>query len=424
MDTTEKGFPNGKKGLRMVVFDVEGVILPRPRYLLEEIKLLSLWDQVEVLLDALLYEAGMKPLKPTLERIYRHFRGVAFDDFQASFEKVSLVPGVSEVIGRLRREGLLIALISSGIPDPFVQRLAGKLGADYAVGPKFEVEEGRLTGRVSGDIIESDGKKAALTHVLKEASIAPSDCAVVADDKNNLPMFRLGVLRVGFNPDFALAAQSDHVVKGDLNDILPILLSDLQQRSSDLRQDPLYVREAIHIGSFLLPMMCQFLGFDRFLLSALILLTTLGYILGEVARFQEHSLPPFTTVTKWAATGSERWDFATAPLFLAIGFTLSLLVFPPPSGYVGATVVTLGDGVAKIVGKNWGRVIIPFNKPKKVEGTLAGLAVSALAASLYTSPIRALLAASAGMLSEALPMPVNDDLLIPVVASLAALAPL
>jgi len=408
----------------MVVFDVEGVILPKQRYLLEEMTLLSRRDQASVLFNGLLYEIGIRPLKPTLERIYRHFRGVAFDDLAETFERIPLVPGTSEVIGRLKKEGFLIALISSGISEPFVQKLAKRLDADYAVGPILEVEEGKLTGRIFGEIIGPNGKEAALARILKEASVSPSACAVVADDRNNLPMFRLGGLKVGFNPDFALTHHSDHVVRGDLTEVLPILLGTPQPPTLKPIQDQPDIRETIHIGSFTISLICQFLGFNRFLLSTLILLVAVGYVLGELARLRGRSLPPFTTVTKLAATGPERWDYATAPLFLAMGVILSLVVFPPPSGYVGITVVTLGDGVAKIVGRGWGRIVIPFNKPKKVEGTLAGLAVSALVASLYVSPGRALLAASAGMLVEALPLPVNDNLLVSVIASLAALSPL
>ena len=190
--------------------------------------LLSPWSQISVLFDGLLYEMGIRPLKPTLERIYRHFRGVAFDALAEAFERIPLVPGTSAVIGRLKKEGFLIALISSGISEPFVQKLARKLDADYAVGPRLEVEEGKLTGRISGEIIGPNGKEAALTRVLKEASVFPSACAVVADDRNNLPMFRLGGLKVGFNPDFALTRHSDQVVRGDLTDVLPILLGTPQ----------------------------------------------------------------------------------------------------------------------------------------------------------------------------------------------------
>jgi HAD superfamily phosphoserine phosphatase-like hydrolase len=407
--------------IQMVVFDVEGVILPTQRYLFEETTLLRRRGQLAVILDGFLYEVGIRRLKLSLERIYRRFRGVPIDDFVELFDRIELVPGTQEVMDELKKRNIRIALISSGIPELFVQKLAKKLAADYAVGPKLEVENGRLTGRIFGDIIDTNGKRNALSQILEAASIPPSDCIVVADDRNNLSMFQLGVLKVGFNPDFALASRSDYVIRGDLTEVLGIVLNEPRKKASESKKD--YVRESIHIGSFLLPLMCQFLGFNRFLLSTIIFFAGVGYIIGEIARFRGRNLPPFTTMTRWAATGSEHWNLATAPLYLALGVILCLAFFPPPSGYVGITIVTLGDGVAKIVGRRYGKTMIPFNKPKKLEGTLAGIAISVLVASIYTTPMKALLAAGIGMLVEALPTPVNDNLLIPVVASLAALSP-
>jgi dolichol kinase len=101
---------------------------------------------------------------------------------------------------------------------------------------------------------------------------------------------------------------------------------------------------------------------------------------------------------------------------------LFCLAITPPSGYVGITVLSLGDGTAKIIGRRFGKTIIAFNKPKTIEGTLAGLIVSGLVASLYGSPPRAIIAAGLGMLAEIIPTPINDNLLVPIVASLTALA--
>lgn len=424
MDVFKRRSLKLERTIQMVVFDVEGVILPTQRYLLQETTLLNHRRKLSVLFNGLLYQVGIRHLKQTLERIYRNFKGISFDDFTQVFDRIPLIPGTDEVFSELRKRNVSIALISSGIPEQFVKKLAKKLGADYAVGPKLEVENGKLTGKIFGDIIDTHGKRMALTGILEEASIPPSACAVIADDRNNLPMFEPGILRIGFNPDFALTAKSDYVIRSDLKEVLRILFKESRPNIATTRRGTEYLREAIHIGSVLVPFICQFLGFNRFILSTIVLFTAGGYFLGEVIRFQGHSLPPFTTLTRLAATGSERWDFATAPLYFAAGVILCLAFFPPPSGYVGITVITVGDVVTKMIGKRFGRNVIPFNKPKTVEGTLAGIAVSALIACLYVSPIKALLAASLGMFVEAIPTPVDDNLLIPLVASLSSLIPL
>lgn len=127
----------------------------------------------------------------------------------------------------------------------------------------------------------------------------------------------------------------------------------------------------------------------------------------------------FTTITRNAAVAQEQWDYAVAPLLFAAGIVSTLLLFPSNAAYVGITVATLGDGIAKVVGKRWGRRSIPFNKPKTVEGTLVGFIVSTLAGCMYVSPLVAVFAAAVGMAVEALPSPVNDNLSVPFVVAFA-----
>lgn len=422
MNTVEGEHLTQRREIRMVVFDVEGVIIPTQRYLLKEITLLKYRERLEVLLDGAFYLIGLRSLRHSLERIYRHFEGIRFDDFAEVFEQIELIPGTYGVFRELKRRGILIALISSGVPEPFMHRIADFLGADYVVGPELDVQDGKLTGRIFGDIIERDGKGNALEDILKKASITPSACAVVADDRNNLAMFKPGVLKIGFNSDFAITKESDHVIKSNLTEILPIILNDEGHYPSDMSRPRIkYLRETIHVGSALIPFVCQFFGVSRFYISILVLLIAAGYFIGEMFRFQNRNFPPFTTLTKLAATGSEHWDLAVAPLYLAAG-VLFCLAITPPSGYVGITVLSLGDGTAKIIGRRFGKTIIAFNKPKTIEGTLAGLMVSALVASLYVNPPKAILAAGLGMLAEIIPTPINDNLLVPIVASLTALA--
>ncbi|MCJ7609172.1 haloacid dehalogenase-like hydrolase [Candidatus Bathyarchaeota archaeon] len=421
-DTPPREFPSQVQNIRLVVFDVEGVILPKERYLLAEMAPLPMVAQLSILFHGFLYELGIRALKPTLQHIYLHFRGMTLEEFTGTFDNIPIIPHAQKVIQVLKEQSYKIALISSGIPQPLLQRLADRLNADYAIGPALEVQEDRLTGRIIGNLIEPQGKKAALDFVLEKEGIPPVEIAVVADDRNNLAMYDPAALKIGFNPDFILATKSDYVVKGEITEILPLLAKG-HQPSVNARHDDTRLREAIHMGSATIAILCHFMNLNRFFLAALILLVSIGYCLGEVARFRGRSFPPFTTLTRHAATTAERWDIATAPLYLAAGVVISLVLFPPPSGYVGIIVVALGDGVAKIVGRRWGRTTIPFNKPKKLEGSIAGVAISALAASLYASPSKALLAAIIGMTIEALPLPISDNLLIPLVASLAALLP-
>ncbi|MFQ5999797.1 MAG: phosphatidate cytidylyltransferase, partial [Candidatus Bathyarchaeia archaeon] len=64
--------------------------------------------------------------------------------------------------------------------------------------------------------------------------------------------------------------------------------------------------------------------------------------------------------------------------------------------------------------------VFPFNKGKKIEGTIFGFAFAFLVALLFlTDPWKALIGAAAGMFTEALPTPVSDNLTIPLTSGLA-----
>jgi dolichol kinase len=101
---------------------------------------------------------------------------------------------------------------------------------------------------------------------------------------------------------------------------------------------------------------------------------------------------------------------------------LALVAFPPPASYGAIAVFTLGDGSATLFGKKFGKHVYPYNKGKKVEGTLLGLLVAWLGAWFFVvNPLRAFVGAMVGMLVEALPTPVNDNLTIPLFSGLTLL---
>lgn len=64
----------------------------------------------------------------------------------------------------------------------------------------------------------------------------------------------------------------------------------------------------------------------------------------------------------------------------------------------------------------------PFNESKSIEGTLAGLLVAVLACAFFTDPITSIIGCTTGMIVEASPIPINDNLTIPIISSLASYA--
>jgi HAD superfamily phosphoserine phosphatase-like hydrolase len=403
---------------RLVVFDVEGVLLPKRRYLaFEAARKLSFWRFVKILLIGFLYEIGLLSLESALKRIFRMLEGFSLHDLFQLYQKVPLIYGVEEVFKRLKQAGCKTALISSGLPQPIVEALASKLNADDAYGLDLEVANNRLTGRIGGVVTKPRGKAMVLKEILDANGLSPQDCAVVADDRNNLPMFPLCSLRIGYNPDFLLSAKSDVVIRGELTEILlPLNVETPALSYSSISRD-MAIRETIHISGILVPFICIYL-IPPLTAAFLIFIVTLLYIASEFARIEGINFPLISAITRRAATKPELHEFVTAPIFFAAGIILSLLLFPEPINYVSIAVLALGDGAATLFGRKLGRKTFPFNKGKKMEGTVFGFIFALLGAIFFVSPLKALIGAAVGMLMEVQPTPVSDNLTIPLTTGL------
>jgi len=406
--------PDKPKGL--VAFDVEGVLLPKRRYIpFEATRKLGLPKFLKIITLGLLYETGLLPLETALKRIFKYFKGHTIQELRHYYEEMPLLPNTEKVFEQLHKNGWKTALISSGLPNIFIQELAAKLKADHAFGVKLKTANGKFTGQIEGDVIKKKGKATVLKQILNREHMHPENCILVADDRNNLQMFPHANLKIGYNPDFMLTAKSDHIITGNLTEIIPIITKTRHEKPRPTLSRNQIIRGTIHISGFTVPFICNYL-LNRHLVALIISLTTLLYIISELTRIMGRNFPILTSITSRAAVKLEPYEFATAPIFYALGIILSLTIFPPAAGYASIAILTLGDGSATLFGKKLGKTRFPFNKAKKLEGSILGFTLAFLGATLFIDPTRALISAAAGMLTECLPTPINDNLIIPLTA--------
>lgn len=179
-------------------------------------------------------------------------------------------------------------------------------------------------------------------------------------------------------------------------------------------------RKAVHLSALLVPVVTE-LTSKSVVLAALSVIT-IAYVLGEVLRLKGHRLPIMTPFTLRMSRPEERTGFIIRPAYFAIGIILALAIYPNAIAYASICIGAIGDSVAAIVGGRFGRHRIV--KRKTAEGFAAGLTCAFLLASLFVSPLIALLGAVGGMIMELIDMP-DDNLTMPIVAgALMALATL
>lgn len=102
-------------------------------------------------------------------------------------ERVRLSPGAEALIAGVKDAGLATLLVSGGFTY-FTERLKRRLGIDEAHANTLEIVNGKLTGRVLGDIVNGDAKARHVLHTCKRLGIDPSQAIALGDGSNDLPM--------------------------------------------------------------------------------------------------------------------------------------------------------------------------------------------------------------------------------------------
>ncbi|MDR0797976.1 MAG: haloacid dehalogenase-like hydrolase [Nitrososphaerota archaeon] len=404
-----------KEKKHLIVFDVEGVLIHKNMFFFQVGRRLGIFALIQILLYMFFYEIGIYSLEGSLKRIYRKLIGQKMENLQRIFDEISNTSLLQSFFAHIKEKNYCIAIVSSSLPTGIVKRLADCLGADHAIGIDVRVNDvGEITGEISGESIETNGKKKILQKLLTIECLTLQYCTVVARDRSNRCLFTGAVKKIGYNPNFVIRIKSDYVLIGKLANILPILSEKQIKYSFPSVND--FIRENIHAAGIIIPILAHIIG----ILPVVVFICVLSivYFISEVARVCGKNLPLISTITYNAASQSELYGFTAAPLFYALGILGTLLVFPYPVSAAAIAIFTLGDSAASIFGGTIG-IKLPFNKGKTLEGTLSGFIFAFLASSLFIAPWIAAIGAAIAMFVEYLPVPINDNILIPIVTATA-----
>ncbi|WP_028451315.1 phosphoserine phosphatase SerB [Chitinilyticum aquatile] len=102
-------------------------------------------------------------------------------------ERLQLMAGAETMLAGFRQAGAKTLLISGGFTF-FTDRLRERLSLDRTIANVLEIENGKLTGRVDGDIVDAERKKAELIRMREELGLRREQVIALGDGANDLPM--------------------------------------------------------------------------------------------------------------------------------------------------------------------------------------------------------------------------------------------
>lgn len=123
-------------------------------------------------------------------------------------QKVKLMPGAKALVSAMKKNGAYTLLVSGGF-DFYTERVKNMLGLDEARGNRLEIENGKLTGRVTPPILGKEAKLQALLETCDRLGIATVEALAIGDGANDLPMLLAAGLGVAYRAKPSVRAQAE-----------------------------------------------------------------------------------------------------------------------------------------------------------------------------------------------------------------------
>jgi phosphoserine phosphatase len=119
-----------------------------------------------------------------------------------------LAPGARTLVRTLKRLGYRCGVVTGGFSQ-FTDWLTAELGLDFAQANTLEIAAGKLTGKVTGPVIDRAGKERALRSFAAAAGVPLSQTVAVGDGANDLDMISAAGLGIAFNAKQAVRDAAD-----------------------------------------------------------------------------------------------------------------------------------------------------------------------------------------------------------------------
>ena len=209
--------------IKLVVFDLDNVIIDGEA--IDEIgKLANVEDEIAEITEKAMQ--GEIDFETSIKDRVKLLEGTSIEEIEKLADELPLMAGAEETINALKEKDLDVVIISGSF-DVVADKVKGKLGVDEVYTNSFSVEDGKLTGEVTGPLV-SGSKLDVLKDHVEKAGIALDDVVAVGDGANDISMIESAGCGIAFNAKDSVKEIADIVVEEkDLTKVSDEILNQL-----------------------------------------------------------------------------------------------------------------------------------------------------------------------------------------------------
>jgi phosphoserine phosphatase len=197
-----------RRNRRLVCFDMDSTLI-QTEVIDELARCAGVYDEVSAITESAM--RGEIDFKESFTKRVALLKGLDVSVMKEIAERLPLTEGAERLFRTLKKYGYKTAILSGGF-NYFGNFLKSKLGIDYVFANELEVEDGKLTGRYVGEIVDGAKKADYLKLLAFKEDLHLEQCIAVGDGSNDLPMIQLAGLGIAFHAKPKVKANAQHAI--------------------------------------------------------------------------------------------------------------------------------------------------------------------------------------------------------------------
>ncbi len=183
-----------RRNRRLVCFDMDSTLIEHE--VIDELaKAAGVGEQVAEITERAMQ--GELDFIQSFEARVALLKGLDASVLESIAQSLKLTEGAEHLMHTLKALGYKTAILSGGFTY-FGEYLQRKLGIDYVHANALEVEDGKVTGRVVGRVVDGQRKAELLREIAASEGVNLEQVIAVGDGANDLPMLSIAGLGIAF----------------------------------------------------------------------------------------------------------------------------------------------------------------------------------------------------------------------------------